>query len=494
MEWIDFPDGPAYNESMSGHHQGGIPRHPFHQNTVSLTQGSVARGIVGFAVPLLLGQLLQQLYNLADAWVIGNFADNDSFAAVSSGGSLTFLIIGFFNGIAVGGSVIISRYYGARDTENVEKAIHSNFLFGVLSSIFSTVIGLLLAPLLLGLMRTPDSVMPYALTYFRIYFGGVSTIILYNICMAIMRALGDSIHPLYYLMISSLTNVGLDLLFVAGFHWGVGGAAFATVLSQGLSAVLCLVRMCRLPDYTRLDFKKLKWHPSMIREILAQGLPTGIQNSVISIGNLTIQSNINSFGPFAMSGHGAYSKIEGFVFLPITCMSMSLPTFIGQNLGAKEYDRAKRGARFGILSGMLTAELIGLLLLLGAPYAIRFFVNAEEAVAYGLIDIHTIAPFYFLLAFSHCSAGVMRGCGKAMVPMVTMLTFWCGVRIFYVTLAIHVFPVFRTISWAYPLTWSCSSVIFLLFLLKSDWVHAFEKKQEEELPQKSLPLRKELKK
>ena len=462
--------------------EGSVHRH--HQNTVSLTEGSVAKGIIGFAVPLLLGQLLQQLYNLADAWVIGNFADNDSFAAVSSGGSLTFLIIGFFNGIAVGGSVIISRYYGARDKKSVEEAIHSNFLFGIVSSVISTGIGLLLAPLILRLMNTPDSVMPHALTYFRIYFGGVSTIILYNICMAIMRALGDSIHPLYYLMISSLTNVVLDLFFVAGLHWGVGGAAFATVLSQGLSAVLCIVRMYRLPDDTRLDFRKLKWNASMIREILAQGLPTGIQNSVISIGNLTIQSNINAFGAFAMSGHGAYSKIEGFVFLPITCMSMSLPTFVGQNLGAKEYGRAKRGALFGILSGMLTAELIGVILLLGAPYALRFFVDVDEAVSYGLIDIHIIAPFYFLLAFSHCSAGVMRGCGKAVVPMATMLTFWCGVRILYVTLAVRAFPVFGTISWAYPLTWTCSSVVFLLFLWKSDWVHAFEKKREEELPQK----------
>ena len=432
--------------------EGSDRRH--HKNTASLTEGSVAKGIIGFAVPLLLGQLLQQLYNLADAWVIGNFADNDSFAAVSSGGSLTFLIIGFFNGIAVGGSVIISRYYGARDKKSVEEAIHSNFLFGIVSSVISTGIGLLLAPLILRLMNTPDSVMPHALTYFRIYFGGVSTIILYNICMAIMRALGDSIHPLYYLMISSLTNVVLDLFFVAGLHWGVGGAAFATVLSQGLSAVLCIVRMCRLPDDTRLDFRKLKWNSSLIREILAQGLPTGIQNSVISIGNLTIQSNINAFGAFAMSGHGAYSKIEGFVFLPITCMSMSLPTFVGQNL------------------------------VLGAPHALRFFVDVDEAVSYGLIDIHIIAPFYFLLAFSHCSAGVMRGCGKAVVPMATMLTFWCGVRILYVTLAVRAFPVFGTISWAYPLTWTCSSVVFLLFLWKSDWVHAFEKKREEELPQK----------
>lgn len=189
----------------------------------SLTEGSIVQGILSFALPLFLGQLLQQLYNLADAWVLGNFADNGAFAAVSSGGSLTFLVIGFFNGIAIGGGVIISRYYGARDEENVVRAIHTNFLFGIIASVLSTVVGLLLVPRLLLVMNTPESVLPYSLTYFRIYFGGVFTVILYNICMAIMRSLGDSLHPLYYLIVSSALNMALDLLFVAVFHWGVAG-------------------------------------------------------------------------------------------------------------------------------------------------------------------------------------------------------------------------------------------------------------------------------
>ena len=443
--------------------------------TPSLTEGSIIRGILSFALPLFLGQLLQQLYNLADAWVLGNFADNGAFADVSSGGSLTFLVIGFFNGIAIGGGVIISRYYGAKDEENVVRAIHTNFLFGVIASVLSTVVGLLLVPRLLLIMNTPESVLPYSLTYFRIYFGGVFTVILYNICMAIMRSLGDSLHPLYYLILSSALNMVLDLLFVAVFHWGVAGAAIATVLTQGISFLLCLWRMCRLKDYTRLDFRKLRVYPNILSQVVWQGLPTGVQNAVISIGNLVVQSNINAFGEFAMSGHGAYAKIEGLVFLPITAMSMSLPTFVSQNLGARQYDRAKKGAIFGILSGMVLAELVGLVLLLTAPPALRFFVDEPEAIQFGAIQARVVAPFFFLLAFSHCAAGVMRGCGKAFVPMLTMLLFWCGVRILYVTMAVKVFPVFQTVSWAYPLTWTLSSVTFLIALLKMDWVHAFEK-------------------
>ena len=322
--------------------------------------------------------------------------------------------------------------------------------------------------------------------YFRIYFAGVATVILYNICMSIMQALGDSLHPLYYLIFSSLVNVALDLLFVAVFHWGAGGAAVATVIAQGLSVVLCLVRMCREKDETvRLDLKRLfgslhprkgavfggesLFHKDILLQAIGQGLPTGIQNSVISIGNIVIQSNVNAFGAYAISGHGAYAKIEGFVFLPIMSVSMVLPTFISQNLGAGKQDRAKKGAAFGILSGMVLAELVGVVIYLWAPYALRFFVNSQDAVEYGVIHARTVAPFFFLLAFSHCVAGIMRGCGKAFVPMITMLLFWCGVRIVYVTLAVQVFPVFKTISWAYPLTWSLSSILLLIVLLKLNW-------------------------
>lgn len=443
---------------------------------VDLTQGPIAKGMVSFAIPLFLGQLLQQFYNMADAWVVGNFADNDAFAAVSSAGSMIFFITGFFGGIGIGGGVIISRYVGAKDDEYISRAIHTNFLFGIIASVLSTVVGLFMVPHLLDWMKVPDTVLDESLAYFTIYFAGVSTVIMYNMCMSILRALGDSVHPLYYLAISSAVNVVLDLLFVAVLKQGVKGAAIATVIAQGVSVLLCIIQMCRIKDETtRLSFKKLKWHSGIMKEVIRQGLPTGIQNSVISIGNMVVQTNINTFGPFAMSGHGAYAKIEGFAFLPITSMSMTLPTFISQNLGAKKKDRAKRGALIGILSGMIMAELIGLVCYFAGEYALRFFVDTDEAIKFGMAQAKVVSLFFFLLAFSHCAAGVLRGCGKSIVPMITMLAFWCGVRILYVTQAIKIFPVYETICWAYPLTWSLSSIVFILFLWKSDWTSAWEK-------------------
>ena len=443
-----------------------------------LTEGPIGRGLLAFAIPLFLGQLLQQLYNVADAWVVGNFADNNAFAAVSSTGSMTFLVIGFFNGVATGGGVVISKYFGAKNYDAVEKSVHTNFLFGIIASVLATAVGMFLAPWLLTIMKTPAEVMPESLTYLRIYFGGVSTIIMYNIGMAIMRALGDSIHPLYYLVLSSIVNVLLDLLFVAVLGYGVAGAGVATVIAQGISAVMCIVKMCRTDGVGRLKLRALRYYPEYMGEVIVQGLPNGVQNSVISIGNMVVQTNINSFGSYAMSGVGAYSKIEGFAFLPITSMSISLPTFIGQNLGAKKYDRAKKGAAFGIASGVVLAEIIGVIVYLFAPQLLRFFVNVDEAVAIGERHARIICLFFFLLAFSHCAAGVLRGCGKSIVPMITMLAFWCGVRIIYVTTTLHFIPNFSVISWAYPLTWTLSSIVFLTFLLKSDWVHSFEKKKQ----------------
>ncbi len=445
------------------------------KDVVNLTEGSVAKGILAFAVPIFWGQLLQQFYNMVDAWVIGNYADNASFAAVSSAGNLIFLIVGFFNGIAVGGGVVISKYFGAKDEEHVEYAIHTNFLFGILASIVSTIVGVLLVPTILRWMGTPDNVLPQSLAYFRIYFGGVSTVIMYNICMSIMQAVGDSRHPLYYLIFSSIINMILDMILVAGFHTGVTGAAAATVLSQGISVALCVFRMCRGKDRAKLDFKKLRIHPDIIREVISQGIPTGVQNSVISIGNIVIQSNINSFGEYAMSGIGAYSRIEGIVFLPIMSMSMALPTFISQNLGARKYDRAKKGALFGIASGVIIAELIGLVIFFGISPLLRIFVNAPEAIAFGKIHARTVSLFFCILSFSHCAAGVIRGCGKSVVPMIGMLLSWCALRIIYVTVALKIIPEFRMIACAYPITWSVTTVIFSIFLLKTDWTHSFER-------------------
>lgn len=442
----------------------------FH-SSLDLTNGPILSGMLAFAMPIFFGQLLQQLYSWADAWVIGNFADTMSFAAVSSSNSMIFMLVGFFQGIGIGGGVVISRYFGMKNEKMVVKAIHTNILIGLIASVAATVLGTLFVPQILQLIRTPADVLPRSITYFRIYCAGISTVVMYNMCMAIMQALGDSLHPLFYLFVSCMTNIVLDVVLVAGFHLGVAGAAIATVFSQGLSVILCILHLVRRTDYTRMDFKKIKFYPGVLAETLKQGIPNGIQNSVISIGNIVIQANINAFGAYAMSGHGAYARIEGLVFMPIMSMSMAMPTFVSQNLGAGKTDRVKKGAMFGIAFVTVCAELLGILIRVNAPGMLRIFIQDEQAISFGMMHAHVTTLFFFLLAYSHCGAGVLRGCGKSIIPMVTMLLFWCGVRITYVTLAVKVWPVYTTVAWAYPLTWSLSAVTFTCFLfryLKSD--------------------------
>lgn len=442
------------------------------QSKTLLTEGTIWKKMISFAFPLFLGNLFQQLYNTADSLIVGNFLGSNALAAVSSSGSLIFLMVGFFNGIAIGAGVVIARYYGARDTENLQKAIHTTVAFGILSGALLTVAGLLLAPRILVLMQTPAEVLPESTSYFRIYFLGSLAFVLYNNFVGILQSVGDSRHPLYYLVFSSLVNIVLDVLFVGVLHFGVGSAAAATVISQFVSASLCLHRLMRKspPEYT-VSWRRIRLNPFMLKLIVQNGLPAGIQNSVISLANVFVQSNINSFGKIAMAGCGSYSKIEGFAFLPVTCFSMALTTFISQNLGAARYDRVKQGARFGILMGISLAELVGVILRTAMPVLIALFNSDPEVIAYGTHQARIITLFYFLLAFSHCAAGIMRGAGKAMVPMLVMLVCWCVIRVSYITVTLRFIPKIEVVFWAYPLTWSLSGIVFLIYLLKGDWMH-----------------------
>lgn len=440
-----------------------------------LTEGPIWKKIVTFAIPLFLGNLFQQLYNTADSLIVGNFLGSDALAAVSSSGSLILLLVGFFNGIAVGAGVVIARYYGARDKENLQKAIHTDLAFGLAAGILLTIIGLIMAPKILTWMGTPDDVLKNSVVYFRIYFCGSLAFVMYNIFVGIMQSVGDSRHPLVYLIISSIVNIVLDLLFVGVFHWGVGSAALATIISQFTSAILCLIRLMRVSEDYQVSLKKIRFHGRHLKMIITYGLPAGMQNSIIAFANVIVQSNINSFGKMAVAGCGAYSKIEGFGFLPITCFALALTTFIGQNLGAQKYDRVKKGARFGIICSVILAELVGLCIYLLAPVLISAFNNDPQVIAYGAAQAHTVTLFYFLLSFSHCIAGILRGAGKATIPMLVMLLCWCAVRITYITAAVRFIPDIHVIFWAYPLTWTLSSIIFLIYFLKANWMHGFQK-------------------
>ena len=327
-----------------------------------MTEGSVWRHIVRFAIPRFWGNLFQQLYNVVDSLIVGNFLGSDALAAVSSSGSLIFLLVGLFNGVFTGASVVISRYYGARDEKSMRLAVHTTVAFGVASGVIITVVGVLLSPQMLRWMGTPESVLPNSIRYFRTYFFGVIFVVLYNTANGIFQAVGDSRHPLYYLILSSIINVVLDLVFVAGLGMGVDGAAYATVISQATSAILGLRKLMHTTGSFRIFPRRVRFHLPLLRELLTMGIPSGIQNSIISIANVVVQSSINLYGATAMAGCGAYAKIGDFAFLPITSFALALSTFVGQNLGAKKYDRARQGARFGILTCMTLSEIIGILI------------------------------------------------------------------------------------------------------------------------------------
>ena len=439
-----------------------------------LLEGSIWKGTVSFAIPMFLGNLFQQLYNTVDSLIVGNFLGKEALAAVSSSGTLIFMLVSFFTGTAMGAGVVISRYFGAKDYNRVTRAIHTNVAFGLVSGLVLTVVGVLATPTILRWMGTASDVLPQSITYFRYYFMGVLSNVMYNIFTGIMNAVGDSRQPMQYLIFSSVLNVILDLLFIGVFRMGVGSAAVATTISQAVSALLCLRQLLKKGTVYQLTPSKIRFHGDMLREIVKYGLPTGIQNSVISIANVVVQSNINSFGTEAMAGYGSYIKIEGFAFLPVTCFAMALTTYIGQNLGAGKYTRAKEGARFGIAAALILAEMIGVLFYLFSPHLIRMFNRDPEVVYYGVQHARTVSLFYFLLAFSHVIAGICRGAGKAIVPMVIMLSIWCVLRIAYITTVMHFVHDIRYVYWAYPLTWSISSVIYLLYYLKSDWIHGYE--------------------
>ncbi len=436
----------------------------------SLTAGSIGLGMIRFAIPIFLGNLFQQFYNLADTLIVGIFLGDNALAAVSSSGNLIFMFVGFFNGLAMGAGVLIARYFGAKDYDKVDKVIHTNIAFGMITGVVLTVAGVLLTPTILRWMGTPEDVFPNSVSYFLFYFCGAIFIVMYNIFVGIMHAMGDSKHPLYYLIISSFVNIVLDILFVGVFHWGVGFAALATTISQGISVVLCCRRMLKSDGPGKLQFSKIRIHRQSLLQILHYGIPSGVQNSVIALANVVVQSNINAFGSAAMAGCGAYAKLEGFAFLPVNCFVQALSTFVGQNIGANKLHRVKKGAIFGVLCSVFLAEVVGVCFYIFIPNFLKLFHVGAEALAFGVMHCRRICIFYALLAFSHCAAGILRGAGKPMIPMGTMLICWCVIRVSYITIAVRFIPKLETISVAYPFTWFCSGVVFTIYLLCGNWL------------------------
>ena len=429
-----------------------------------MTEGAIPRLVLRYALPIFIGYLFQQLYNTADALIVGNLVGSSALAAVTSTGSITFMAIGFFLGFSVGAGIIVARHIGAKDHAATAKAVHTTVAMGIFFSALLTVAGVLLTPTVLRLMGTPDDVFREANLYLRIYFGGSTGFVLYNTFVGILQASGDSRHPLYYLIISSLLNIVLDVFFIIVFKMGVDGAATATVISQCVSAALAFRRLYRRDDSIRIRLREICFDRSNAADIVRYGLPTAAQNCIIDISNMLIQSFINSFSSSAMAGIGASVKVEGFAFLPVTAFSMAMSTFISQNYGAGKRDRIRDGARFGLLWSTVIIEAIGLIIFALAPVLVSAFNRDPEVIAYGVLRARICALFYCLLGFSHVSSAVMRGLGKPVTPMLVMLLCWCVIR---VTVLLTIGRVYHNIilaCWIYPITWAMSTIVYVFCL------------------------------
>ncbi len=434
-----------------------------------LTEGSIARQMLLFTLPMFISNLFQQLYNAVDSLVVGNILGDQELASVASGGSLIFLMTGFVFGISAGAGVVIARYFGAQDAARLHKAVHTTVAIGIVCGVCLTAFGFFFTPWLLELMETPDDVMPHSVLYFRIYSLGCITVVLFNFGACILQSIGDSRSPMIYLVISAVGNVILDLVFIGGLGGGVGSAALATVLSQGLSAFLVYRKLIQLKKQGKeygLSIRDIRIDFSMLRNVISQGIPSGVQNSVTSISHIVVQGNINLFGAMAMAGCGTHMKIEGFAFLPIMCFSMALATFVSQNLGANKPERVLGGIRFGLICSVISAQIVGFILFFGAHFFIGLFSDNPDVVYYGASQLKIAALFAFVLAIDHCSIGILRGFGRPVIAMGIVLAIWCLFRIVFITGMLHFIHDIFVIFWTFPLTWSMTAVLFIFFLFR----------------------------
>lgn len=441
-----------------------------------MTEGPIARQMLSFAMPLLFGNLFQQLYNAVDSAVVGHFVGDAALAAVGSSSSLINMIVNLFMGVAAGGTVIISQHYGARDKKGLHDAIHTVLAFSIAAGVLMMIVGVALSPMILRWMDTPEGVLPLSTLYLRIIFFGSLPLVFYNMGSGLLRAVGDSRRPLYFLILASLLNIVLDVLFVATFRMGVAGVALATILAQAISAGLILRVLMRTDEEYKVILRDIRIHPKEMAAVIRVGLPSGIQNAIIGFSNVLVQSNINAFGETAVAGCSAYIKLDGFVILPVMSISMTLTTFIGQNIGARKYDRVKKGFRTGVGMGVGITLALTLMLQVVGRFLLGIFSTDSEVIAYGLQMMHIMSMGYVLLAATHCAAGMLRGVGLTQVPMFIMVGCWCVARVSWITLLgrrLHSLPLVLS---GYPVTWALSAVILGIYLWRVDWIGYYEKR------------------
>ncbi len=440
------------------------------KNNGLMIKGNIWKQLVIFAIPLLIGNLFQQLYNTVDSVVVGNFIGDQALAAVNSSGPIIDMLVSFFTGLSLGSGVLISNYYGGQDRQGVFCSVHTAMALGIVFSLFATIVGIIFTPSILTLVKVDPSVINQSIVYLRLYFLGVSGLIIYNMVSGILRAVGDSRHPLYFLIVSSFINVVLDLLFVIVFKMGIAGVAIATSIAQVASAILSIYILITTVEIYRLQPRKIRFYWDFLKRTIEIGLPSALQNAVVSFSNIIMQTNINVFGAYAMAGSGSYTKIDGFVILPVISMSMALTTFVGQNKGANNYQRIKKGARTGILISCGIIVVLSVGIIFTTPYLLHFFSSNTEVINYGLIMMKCLVPGYIFLTLSQAICGILRGVGKTKIPMIVLIGCWCLFRVLWVMITVRLFHNIVYVNLGWPVSWVLSTIILLVYYYKVDWI------------------------
>ena len=440
------------------------------KKTTIMTEGSIWKKLLMYSIPLILGNLFQQLYNTVDSIIVGNYIGSEALSAVGSSGSIINLLIGFCVGASAGAGVVIAQFFGAQDKEGVRKAVHTTLAIAIAAGVVMTVVGILLVPFLLRAMGTPEEVFGQAVTYLQVYFGGIFFSVIYNMSAGILNAVGNSRRSLIYLMIAAVSNIFLDLLLVVVLKMGIVGAALATDISQLLSCIFILLFLTRSQEIYRVRLREIRFYERMPSKIIKIGLPTGIQHVVISFSNVLVQSSVNSFGAAAMAGFAVYIKIDGFNILPVMSFSTAATTFTGQNIGAGKYDRVKRGMYVSLAMGIIYTIATGILLLIFAPQVIGVFTDNQEVVTYGVYIMKFFCPFYWSLAILHVLSGTIRGTGHTLEPMLVILFSLCVFRVIWITAALSIAHQFSYVMVVYPLSWMVGMILILLYAWKGRWM------------------------
>ena len=430
----------------------------------SITEGVIWKQLLIFFFPLLFGTFFQQLYTTVDAIVVGKVVGKEALSAVGgTTGTLINLFVGFFIGISTGATVTISQYYGGKQEKEVSKAVHSAIALAIVGGVIIMLIGIIGAPVALQWMDTPEDIMPYSLIFIRIYFGGMIANLIYNMGAGILRAIGDSKRPLYFLMASCIVNIILDIVFVIWFRWGVAGAAMATVISQFFSAGLVCLVLIRTNECYKLEIRKIRFHMEMLRKIVHIGLPAGFQSLMYSVSNVIIQSSMNGFGTDSIAAWTAYGKIDSIFWMTISSFGISITTFVGQNFGAGKSDRVRKGVKVCFIMAMSVAVSLSIILYLYGSYVYQLFTNDEMVIQKGMEILRFLVPTFFTYVSIEILSGSLRGMGSTFVPMILTSLGICALRVAWVFAAVPVWPDIKTVIFSYPLTWVITSVLFIIY-------------------------------